>query len=200
MSLFDIVQQNLGQPQIQQIAQQIGADPAQTEDAVEAALPMMLGGMADTARQPGGANALGGLAGQHAGILESLGGLGGLGALLGGAAGGGGGGGLLGSILGRREAGVESGVQQASGLNGDQTRKLLMILAPIVLAALARRRQQQRATTGATPGAMIDSDNDGIPDELEREAQQAQTRVQERKPQLGGIIGSILNAATRPPR
>jgi hypothetical protein len=195
MSLLDLVQQNLGQQQIQQIAQQIGADPAATEDAVEAALPMMLGGMADTARQPGGASALGGLAGQHAGLLEGLGGLGGLGAILGGlggaaGGGGGGGGGILGSILGRQESNVESGVQQASGLNGDQVRRLLMMLAPIVLAALARRQQQR-------PAGAADSDGDGIPDELEREAQQAQTRVQERKPQLGGIIGSILNAATR---
>ncbi len=190
MSLFDLVQEQLGPQQIQQIAQQIGADPSTTGNAVEAALPMMLGGMADTARQPGGAQTLGGLAGQQSGLLEGLGGLGGLGAILGGA----GGGGILGSILGRREPQVENGVQQASGLNGDQTRKLLMILAPIVLAALARRRQQQRP---AAAGPMVDSDNDGIPDELEREAQHAQTRVEQRNPQLGGIIGSILNAATR---
>ena len=206
MSLLDLVQQNLGQSQIQQIAQQIGADPAATENAVDAAVPMLLGGMADTARQPGGAQALGGLAGQHSGILDSLGGLGALGGLLGG----GGGGGILGSILGRRESTVESGVQQASGLNGDQTRKLLMILAPIVLAALARRRQQQRpeqqvplpggAHAGARPADAIDSDHDGIPDYLEREAEEARTRTEARRPQLGGILGSILNAATRPPR
>jgi hypothetical protein len=196
MSLLDLVQQNLGQPQIQQLAQQIGADPQSTENAVEAALPMLLGGMADTARQPGGASTIGGLAGEHAGALNALGGLGGLAGMLGGVLGGGGGGGILGSILGGHQGTVESGVQQASGLNGDQVRRLLMILAPIVLAALARHRQQQKQQGAAA----ADSDHDGIPDVLEQEAQQAQARATQRSPQLGGILGSILNAATRPPR
>ena len=219
MSVFDTVQQNLGQAQIQQLAQQIGADPATTENAVQAAVPMLLGGMADTARQPGGASAIGTLAGEHASTLGGLGGLGGvLGGILGGGGGGGGGlggmlggggggglGGILGSILGRNESTVESGVQQASGLNGDQVRKLLMILAPIVLAAMARQRQQRASLPpmpGAAPGgaSMIDSDHDGIPDYLEQEAQHAGARATERQPQLGGILGSILNAATRPPR
>jgi hypothetical protein len=203
MSLVDLVEQNLGQRQIQQLAQQIGADPQTTESAVQAALPMLLGGMADTARQPGGASAIGGLAGEHAGALDALGGLGGLAGMLGGVLGGGGGGGILGSILGRHQPTVESGVQQASGLSGDQVRRLLMILAPIVLAALARQRQQQRAAAPPAAGggaAAVDSDHDGIPDYLEQEAQQAQARATERSPQLGGILGSILNAATRPPR
>ena len=202
MSLLDLVQQNLGEPQIQQLAQQIGADPQATDNAVQAALPMLLGGMADTARQPGGASTIGGLAGEHAGALDALGGLGGLAGMLGGVLGGGGGGGLLGSILGGRRSSVESGVQQASGLSGDQVRRLLMILAPIVLAALARHRQQQRAAAPPAAGAAAsaDSDHDGIPDVLEQEAQQAQARATQRSPQLGGIIGSILNAATRPPR
>ena len=228
MSLLDTVQQNLGRPQIDQIAQQIGADPATTENAVHAALPMLLGGMAANARQPDGASAIRGLAGQQQGLLDNLGGLGGilaavtgggggaaagapagglggLGGMLGGALGGGGGGGgglggILGSILGRNEPAVESGVQQASGLNGDQTRRLLMILAPIVLAALANRRRQQQASapTATAPGAgAVDSDGDGIPDYLEQEAQQARVQAEKRSPQLGGILGSILNAATR---
>jgi hypothetical protein len=163
---------------------------------------MLLGGMADTARQPGGASAISGLAGEHAGALDSLGGLGGLAGVLGGMLGGGGGGGILGSILGRHQPTVESGVQQASGLSGDQVRRLLMILAPIVLAALARQRQQRASAPQAAPGgdAMVDSDHDGIPDYLEQEAQQAQARATERSPQLGGILGTILNPATRPPR
>lgn len=223
MSMLDLVQQNLGRPQIDQIAQQIGADPGTTENAVQAALPMLLGGMAANARQPEGASAIRGLAGQQQGLLDNLGGLGailgaatgggggaggGLGGMLGGvlgggapggAAGAGGGlGGILGSILGRNEPAVESGVQQASGLNSDQTKRLLMILAPIVLAALARRRQQGQvsAAPGANPST-VDTDGDGIPDYLEQEAQQARVQAEQRSPQLGGILGSILNAATR---
>lgn len=223
MSLLDLVQQQLGQPQLQQISQQIGADPAQTQSAVQAALPMLLGGMAAQGRQPGGANQLAGAVGQAQGLGGMFGGGGGgglggmLGGLLGGAMGGGaaagsgGLGGLLGSLgglgglLGGHEGDVQQGVQQASGLNGDQTKKLLLILAPIVLAALAHRRSQaqqerQVALPGQGAGQYADSDGDGIPDYLEQEARQAGTQVAQQQPAIGGILGKILGAAQRPPR
>lgn len=229
MSLLDLVQQQLGPSQIQQISQQLGADPHQTEEGIHAALPMLLGGMAGTARQPGGLGGItqafgqvggmgggGGLGGLLGGLLGG-GAAGGLGGMLGGAGGGGGLGGMLGGLLGNNEPAVQSGVQQASGLNGDQTKKLLMILAPIVIAALMQRRQQQRAPQmpqggglggmlggamgGAAPGmggaGAVDSDGDGIPDYLEQEAREAQTHAQRRNPQIGGLVGKILEAATR---
>ena len=95
MSILDLVQQQLGPQGTQQIAQQIGADPTTTQTAIQAALPMLLGGMATTAREPGGASAIQGLLGQGAGG-------GGLGGMLGGLLGGAGGGGGLGGIAGKR--------------------------------------------------------------------------------------------------
>lgn len=203
MSVLDLVQQHLGPSEIQQISQQIGADPGSTQTAVEAALPMLLGGMASNAREPGQASAiqgameqhasaLGGLGGGLGGILGSLGGLGGLAGALGG--GGGGGGGILDSILGRQHGAVQDGVQQASGLDRSQVQRLLMMLAPIVLAALARRHQQQQAAANASSTSGADLNNNGIPDVLEQEAQQARTRT---SPAIGGIVGKILDAATR---
>jgi len=174
MSLIDLVQQHLGPDQIQQISQQIGADPASTQTAVQAALPMLLGGMASTAQQPGGAENVSAAVEQHAGLLGSLG------SILSGAAGGDGGG-LLGSILGQHQPAVHDGVQQASGLDGGQVKKLLLILAPIVLAALAHQHQQQPPTS----------------DSLQQEAQQAQAQVQRTSPHIGGLVGKILDAATR---
>jgi hypothetical protein len=244
VSLLDLVQQQLGPQEMQQISQQVGADPTTTENAVHAAIPMLLGGMANGAREPGGASALGGLlGGGGGGALGGLlggGGLGGLlGGMLGGGAGGAGGGmdmgGMLGSVLGRSQPAVHDGVQQASGLSSDQTKKLLMILAPIVLMALAKRRQQGSAgaggamasgmgagmggipgmsgatggmggmsgmggMTGGVPANQVDSDGDGIPDYLEREANQAHQQAAQRSPQIGGIVGKILGAAMRPPR
>ena len=97
MSLLDLVQQQLGPSGTQQIAQQIGSDPGTTQNAIQAALPMLLGGMAGNARQPGGASALQGMLGQAGG--GGLGG-GGLGGMLGGLLGGGGLGGMLGGLLG----------------------------------------------------------------------------------------------------
>jgi hypothetical protein len=189
MSVLDLAQQQLGPSEIQQLSQQIGADPAQTQTAVQAALPMLLGGMAGTARQPEGAQNVAAAVQQHAGLL---GGLGGLGAILGDA----GGGGLLGKILGHQESAVHDGVQQASGLDSGQVRKLLMLLAPIVLAAFAHHRQQQAATT-ASPA---DLNQDGIPDALQQEAQTAREQAQRSSSHIGGLVGKILDAASRPAR
>ncbi|MGZ8456562.1 MAG: DUF937 domain-containing protein [Gemmatirosa sp.] len=225
MSLLDLIQQQLGPQEVQQISQQVGADPVTTEQAVHAALPMMLGGMATGAREPQGANALAGIFGGGGGGLGGL--LGGLGGMLGGGAAGGGAaggggmdmGGILGSILGRSQPAVQDGVQQASGLNSDQTKKLLMILAPIVLGVIMKSRQNRTADGAAVSGglgaglgipgmgggaprtdAAVDSDGDGIPDYLEREARDAQAKTQQRSPAIGGIVGKILDMAQRPPR
>ena len=205
MSLLDLVQQQLGPHGTQHIAEQIGADPGTTQNAIQAALPMILGGMAGAARQPGGISAMQGVLGQGQGA-------GGLGGMLGGLLGGGGAGGAgalggllgglggLGGLLGGHEAAVQDGVQQASGLDNDQTKRLIMILAPIAIAAIAHQRGQQQqqtsAAAGAGAGGAADLDGDGIPDYLEQEARQAQAQAQ---PHVGGLIGRILDMA-RPGR
>ena len=68
----------------------------------------------------------------------------------------------------------------ASGLDPQKAGRLLMILAPIVLAAIAHHKQ----STGASSSQ--------VTTDLQREAQ-AQVHAQ---PHLGGILGSILNKAT----
>jgi len=213
MSVFDLVQQQLGAGQVNQIAAQIGADPSSTQRAITAALPMLLGGMARNAQAPGGAAAVaqavratGGAEGGLGGLLGGLagGGRGGLGGMLGGLPGGGGAagvggvggapavGGLLGGLLGRDdEPHVEAGVSQASGLSGDQTKKLLMIVAPIALAALAQRRRQDPDD---------DEDDARLGGVLERETADAQRRAEEREPGVGGLLGKFLGLGTRPPR
>ena len=57
MSLLDTVQQHLGPEQIQQLSQQLGIDPATTNNAIQAALPMMVSGMAAHSSQEPGASA-----------------------------------------------------------------------------------------------------------------------------------------------
>ncbi|GJG86913.1 hypothetical protein tb265_20940 [Gemmatimonadetes bacterium T265] len=211
MSLLDLVQQQLGAGGTEQIASQIGADPSTTQNAIQAAIPMILGGMAGNARDPQGASAISNALGQSGGLggLAGMlgGGGGGLGGMLGGLLGGGGGGGagiggMLGGLLGQHEDTVQTGVQQASGLSGDQTKKLLMILAPIALAALAHQRSQaQQSPTGAVAGAEsgggADLDGNGIPDVLEQQAREAQAQSNSH---VGGLIGKILDLGARPAR
>ena len=137
--------QNLGGGQMTQLAQAIGADERQTQSAVAAALPAILGAMRQNAASPAGAQQLVGAVQQD--HDRSL--LANLGALLGGQAQGraADGGGILGHILGGRRPQLEEGVAQASGLDLSQVARLLPLLAPIVMAALGRAQRQ----TGAGP-------------------------------------------------
>lgn len=103
----ELLAQLQGAP-IQQMAQNLGQSEAQTQQAVQAAVPMMLGALGNNAQSAGGASALFEAlqrdhagAGAGAGAGPDLGGL--LGSLLGGGGGGaqaGGLGGMLGSVLG----------------------------------------------------------------------------------------------------
>jgi len=196
----NLVQQQLTPDTINQISSSIGADPATTQQAVNAALPMMLGGMAAHGTNPAGAQAINAAASEHSGMLDAIGGmlggggsgagagglggiLGGLGGMMGGAGQGGSGGlgglagGVLGNILGSNHSEVQNGVSKASGLDPQKAGKLLMILAPIVLAALARRKQQ----TGA--------DDSQIANDLRNEVQ---THVETNPDHGGGLIGDFL--------
>jgi hypothetical protein len=174
MSLLDIVQQHLGPNEIQQISQHLGTDPSTTSNAIQAALPMMVGGMAHTAQQPGGENAIQTAVENHT-TADTLGGFGNLAGMLSGASGSAGGG-LLGSILGQHTATVQNGVQTATGLDASKVKSLLMILAPIVMAALVKHQNSQPAGASGGIGSI-----------LQKAAAEAGGSSQ-----AGGILGQIF--------
>lgn len=194
-STLELVQQHLGPQEIEQIGQQLGTDPAATRQAIDAALPGLVGGMASTAQQPEGASQIQSLMGSHGGVLGNLSAM---------ISGGGVGGGVLGSILGRHQPDVEQGVQQASGLQSDKVKKLLMILAPIVLSALARRSMGTGSAAGQPDaggglggvlggilgGAMGGGAGGGIGDILKQDATEAHQQAQGGP--MGGVLGKIL--------
>lgn len=102
----ELLAQLQGAP-IQQMAQNLGQSEAQTQQAVQAAVPMMLGALGNNAQSAGGASALfEALQRDHAGAGAGAGAGPDLGGLLGSLLGGGGGaqsdglGGMLGSVLG----------------------------------------------------------------------------------------------------
>jgi hypothetical protein len=185
-----LVAQLSGAP-MAQLSNQLGADSSTTENAVQAALPMLLGALAKNSASSGGADALAGaLDRDHDGsILDDIGGFLGGGAGSDGAA-------ILGHILGNREPAVEAGIGQATGLQSNQTAKLLQMLAPIVLGYLGQQKRQQGMSSGmlgellgtqssraqaqnpalGALAALLDKDDDGsIVDEL------------------GGMLGSFLS-------
>ncbi len=173
------------------MSSQLGTDQAATQNAVSAALPILLGALAKNSASTGGADALSGaLDRDHDGsILDDLGGfLGGASANDGAA--------ILGHVLGNRQGTVEAGIGQATGLQSNQVAQLLQMLAPIVLGYLGRQKRQQGLDssllgqllgaqlsrgTGQNPalGALselLDRDDDG-------------TIVDD----LGGMLGSFLS-------
>lgn len=168
----DLLNQLQGQP-IEQIGQQLGLPQAQASGAVAAALPLLLGALGRNASQPAGAESLfGALERDHAGSSD-LGGL--LGSVLGG---GGQGEQILGHIFGARQQGAAQGLGAATGLQGDKANMLLKVLAPIVMAYLAKRMLGQGQATTRSP--------QGLGSILGQEEQQIR--------QQGGVAGGLLGA------
>lgn len=194
-SILETVQQQLTPDTIGQISQQLGIDPATAEQAINGALPVVLGGMANHAADPAGADAIHAEADNHAGILGSLGGmlgsdqaggglLGGLGSMMSSGALGG----ILGSVLGGNHAAVQNGVTQASGLDPQRAKQLMFILVPIVLAAIAHHKR----TSGADATQVAAS--------LQNDAQDAQAQAVAQSPHMGGLLGGIMDHVMQKPR
>ncbi len=158
MSLMDFVSQQIGNDQVDQIANQLGASKEQTENAIGMALPTLLGAVARKADNESGVAEIDDALNDHDGsIFESLG------SVLGGGAqeapgiqalGGSGAGDLLGNILGGRQQRVETGIGKASGLNGGQVASLLGMLAPVVMGAIGKKKRSENMDRGGLAGML----------------------------------------------
>lgn len=187
-TLTDQIFSQISGTAMQQISQQLGTGHAQTAGAVAAALPMILGAMGRNTAEPQGAEALLGALGRDHAAAGGLGDI--LGAVLGGQQNRQTDGlGQLGHIFGGQLPRAEAGLGHATGLGGDKAQMLLKILAPIVMAYLAKRmfggaqqhdagsgsaralgdilgqertvQQQQGGLGGGLLGAVLDQDGDG---------------------------------------
>lgn len=145
-SLFSQLQNG---PALQQVSQQLGMDSGQASQAISAALPLLMGGLANNASQPQGAQSLlNALQRDHlSGGAASSGGFD-LGGLLGAVLGGGSspatnGTGILGHVFGGQTPQAASLLGQKTGLDSGRSGQLLAILAPIVMSFLAQRFAQQ---------------------------------------------------------
>ena len=131
----------LGGNTVSQLSNKIGADQGTTQNALMAALPMILGALnKNTNSQDGAGSLFNALQRDHDGsLLDNLGGF------LGGAMGGGkatDGPGILGHIFGNKVDQAQSGLAQATGLGQQQAGGLLATLAPIVMGALGQAQRQ----------------------------------------------------------
>lgn len=146
--LDQLLGQEQGDTALNEISNNVGAEPSLVNSAIQMALPAILGGLANNASTPQGAESLNNALEQHdGGILDNLGGLGGL--IFGqqqqaappppqyNA------GGILGHIFGNNQGQVAQQVSQNTGLGTGQVAQILMMLAPIVMGYLGRQKQSQ---------------------------------------------------------
>lgn len=141
MSAVDEILQNLP---IDQLAQQVGAEPQEVQQAAQAALPALLGGLQANAQDPGGASSIVDALGQHDSELLN-------------------GGVDLGQvdradgekiaahIFGSNEEQVYSALG-GEGASSGLIKKLIPILAPIVLSYIADKVLKGGGLGGAVGG------------------------------------------------
>ncbi|MFN7928683.1 MAG: DUF937 domain-containing protein [Blastocatellia bacterium] len=174
MNIEGLLGQVLSGDNVSAISQQIGADENTTSSAIQAALPMILGGLANNAQSEDGASALAGaLDRDHDGsMLDDIAGF-----VLGGGAQQSNGAGILGHIFGGQQEAVQQGVSQSSGLDMGTVARLLPILAPIVMGYLGRQKQEQGMDASSLAGMLGG----------------AQQQMQQQQPGLMGILSSVLD-------
>ena len=186
MSITDDIFSQLSGPMLQQIGQQLGTGQAQTAGAISAALPMILGALGRNASQPQGAQSLfGALSRDHQGAAGL-----GIGDILGAVLGGTqsrqtDGLGQLGHIFGGRQQQAVSGLGQATGLGSDKAQQLMKILAPVVLAYLAKRMFDQRQA-----GAQQQAASPNVLGDL---LGQEERQVRQQGGLGGGLLGAVLD-------
>ena len=168
---------------IQKLSTQVDAKEENTAQAVNALIPMMLGGLSKNVEQDGAASLNRALENDHDGtVLEQLGSLFSSGAGMGSvntqskalnSAG------ILGHLFGAQQSSVQNGVSQATGLNAGQVSNLMSLLAPVVMGAVGRAKRQNNLN------------QDQVADLVKREREDIEQQVPEAK---GGKLNSLLDS------
>ncbi|QYO67258.1 DUF937 domain-containing protein [Leptolyngbya sp. 7M] len=160
LSLQDLLGPDRGDTALSEISNTVGAEPSLVSSAIQMALPAIIGGLANNAADPQGAQSLDqALARDHDGsIFDNLGGLGSL--IFGqlqspeptppqlNA------GGILGHILGTNQGPVVEQVSQNTGLNMGQVAQILMMIAPLVMGYLGQQKRQQNVGADGLGGLL----------------------------------------------
>ena len=185
MAITDELFSSLQDGQIGRIGEQLGISQQQAQSAVAAALPLLLGALGRNAQQPQGAASLFDALGRdHIGVDPQ----GALGSAL---AGGGDGGSILGHVFGRRQDSAATGLGTATGLGNERAGALLRLLAPVVMAYLAKKMYDRRhAGDGAASASVADDASTPTPGGLASMLGRENVHIA----QQGGIGSKLLSA------
>ncbi|MBP6399012.1 MAG: DUF937 domain-containing protein [Saprospiraceae bacterium] len=154
MDILQMLQGQLGEGMIEQLAGQIGADKDQTAAAANGVFSALLSGINKNVADPQGAQSfMSALERDHDGsILDNIGDL-----IMGSASAPStpttNGAGILNHVLGNNQGGIADAIGKMSGMDSGKVTQLLITLAPMVLGMLGKMRNNEQVNSG---GGLID--------------------------------------------
>lgn len=151
MDINDLLNSTSGQQIVANISRQFGLDQGQATSAVQAALPMILGGLGRNAQDAEGAEALNNALGRHdPSLLDNVQGFFGDGqaAQADGSK-------ILGHIFGDKVGDVENGIARSSGISMAKIGPIIAMLAPLVMSYLNKEKQSGNVTQAGGLGDLI---------------------------------------------
>ena len=151
MNINDLLNSGAGQQIVANISQQFGLDQSQAASAVQAALPMILGGLGRNAQNEQGAESLNNALAQHdPSVLDNVQGFFGNASSAQNE-----GSKILGHIFGDKVSTVENGVAQSSGISMAKIGPIIAMLAPLVMSYLNKQKQSNNVTQSVGLGDLI---------------------------------------------
>lgn len=170
MALTDDILAQLPPDTLQEISNQVGVAPDQVESVIKDSLPALLGGMDKNVQSDDGAASLANALGSHADANP----LGNLGGLISGALGSG----ILDKVFGGSTPDVAGAIaKDKDGVSSGDVQKILAIVAPLVMAFLAKK---------AVSGGKADSGT--VKDVVSKANSEAKSSA----PDIGSILGAIF--------
>ena len=171
-SLMDLLQSTIKGSSIGEISKQLGQDEQTTSNAIESALPMLIGALKRSTAQDGGKGLTKALETKHDGsILDDVAGFVKQDDQTDGR-------GILGHILGKNRDSAAMLLGAQSGIGEGKAASLMATLAPVVLGALGKARSQNKLGSSDLTRLLADeSDN-----------------LQQRTPAVMGALSGLLDA------
>lgn len=174
MSIMKILQEQLGAQAVQALQKQTGGDSGQIQQAIQGALPMILGGLAKNTQKSGGAESLwNALDKDHDGnMLDDVAGFFGTGQAQQA------GQGILKHVLGGQQGQAEKALSGFSGLSSQGSGQVLAALAPMVMGMIGKMQSQKQI-----------GDSQQLAGLLQKEGSQLR-----KEPKSGGLLNMLMDA------
>jgi len=171
-SLMDLLQSTIKDTSIGQLSKQLGQDEQTTSNAIDSALPMLLGALNRSASQDGGKGLSKALEKKHDGsILDDVASYVNKGDQSDGR-------GILGHILGQNRDAAAMVLGAKSGIGESKAASLMATLAPVVLGALGKAKSQQNLGRGDLTRLLADESES----------------LQKRSPSVMGALSGLLDS------